>query len=268
MKQDSGKNQLIDFLEQNISSLALFFDLDGTLIDIADKPDNVHVPESLEEDLTRLFNTCGGALAIITGRELDFVDAHFPRLKPPVSTGHGAAIRYEGAGEIVTLAQPIKSAAMQRDIEQLIANDPDLKDSGVWVEPKQYACAIHWRGATLPESVCAEKTDYIANIVKDRTGQYSENPLALTLGDMVIEIGPAHIDKGKVLEMFMQVSPFKGRKPVYFGDTMADLPAIRMAQNGQGIGVCVQKALVQHADFVLESPAETCYAIKKLANKP
>ena len=46
---------------------ALFLDLDGTLLDIAPRPDAVRVPASLPLDLAHLSQRLGGALAIVSG---------------------------------------------------------------------------------------------------------------------------------------------------------------------------------------------------------
>ena len=53
---------------------AFFFDLDGTLIDIAPTPDSVVIPDGLPGQLARLARRTEGALAVISGRSVATLD--------------------------------------------------------------------------------------------------------------------------------------------------------------------------------------------------
>ncbi len=59
---------------------ALFLDVDGTLLDIAESPDAVVVPPGLLDALTHLHRELGGALALISGRPVEELDRLF---QPP-----------------------------------------------------------------------------------------------------------------------------------------------------------------------------------------
>src|SRR3954471_22844444 len=79
---------------------ALFVDLDGTLLEIAPRPELVRVPDGLAALLTRLAEQRGGALAVISGRGID----DFDRLLLPWrgAAGGGRGGRRRGpAGRIV-----------------------------------------------------------------------------------------------------------------------------------------------------------------------
>ena len=57
------------------SDAALLLDLDGTLLDIAPTPMSVRVPPGLPQTLRRLRSRLDDALAVVTGRPIEQVDA-------------------------------------------------------------------------------------------------------------------------------------------------------------------------------------------------
>jgi len=58
-------------------SIALLLDVDGTILDTADTPGSVVVPESLRASLEELHTKCGGALALVSGRLIQDLDGLF-----------------------------------------------------------------------------------------------------------------------------------------------------------------------------------------------
>src|SRR5215210_1918004 len=72
--------------------LALFLDFDGTLVEIAPRPDAVRVPPELLPVLSGLAARLDGALAVVSGRPLRDLDHYLPL--PIAKAGdHGAAVR-------------------------------------------------------------------------------------------------------------------------------------------------------------------------------
>ena len=55
---------------------ALYSDFDGTLVEIALRPEDVYVPPDLPARLARVRAMLGGAFALITGRSLREIEAH------------------------------------------------------------------------------------------------------------------------------------------------------------------------------------------------
>src|SRR4030095_10069261 len=74
-------------------SCALFLDFDGTLVDIAPQPEAVVVPSELVATLTALNKYLGGALALISGRPIEQIDAFLHPLRLPAAVVHGAERR-------------------------------------------------------------------------------------------------------------------------------------------------------------------------------
>src|SRR5690242_13964730 len=75
---------------------ALFLDFDGTLVDIAERPDAVVVPDDLRGILRRLEHRFGGALAIVTGRPIAAIDGFLAPERFDVAGVHGAEYRLAG----------------------------------------------------------------------------------------------------------------------------------------------------------------------------
>src|SRR3546814_3977158 len=51
-------------------AVALFLDFDGTLVEIADTPEGIHVPDGLPARLDALHRMLDGRIAIVSGRAI------------------------------------------------------------------------------------------------------------------------------------------------------------------------------------------------------
>jgi len=87
-------NSAIDiFASFDPKSVALLFDVDGTLVEISQSPFEVDVPEELLGSLLHLSELTGGAIALVSGRPIVDLDHLFAPLKLPAVGGHGAELR-------------------------------------------------------------------------------------------------------------------------------------------------------------------------------
>jgi trehalose 6-phosphate phosphatase len=68
---------------------AYFLDLDGTLVELADSPDDIRVDAALPALVESLRHSSGGALAIISGRSLEDLDTLFAGRRYPAAGQHG-----------------------------------------------------------------------------------------------------------------------------------------------------------------------------------
>src|SRR5690606_25922233 len=64
---------------------ALFLDLDGTMIDIAPRPDDVFAPRKLISSLEALSRRLSGALAVVSGRPIMAIDALLAPIRLPAA---------------------------------------------------------------------------------------------------------------------------------------------------------------------------------------
>jgi hypothetical protein len=76
------------------SEIALFLDVDGTLLHIADTPDAVTIDRATVDLLARAHRATGGATALITGRRIADVD----RLFAPLTASSAATLQARCTG--------------------------------------------------------------------------------------------------------------------------------------------------------------------------
>lgn len=189
---------------------ALFLDIDGCLIAFADTPDGAHVPGPLRDALAAVSRRLDGALALVSGRVLDSVDALFAPLRLPVAGEHGLHLRMPG-GEHRVDSQARRDAvfdAVLADARALVASHP-----GTVLEDKPLGFALHWRAA--PPAGAALQAFADAAIARMPA-------FALQPGDHVIEFKPRGVGKGDAIAAFMACAPFAGRVPVFLGDDLTD----------------------------------------------
>ena len=188
---------------------AWFLDFDGTLVDLAETPDQVRVEAEVVDMVRELEQASLGAVALISGRRIEDIDRHFAPLHLPVAGQHGAERRCargllhrypEDGQEIAAMAGILRAWVEHR--------------SGLLLEDKGSTLAVHYRRA--PEQA-GRLGAFMQDLVTRTHGGY-----CLQGGKMVFEIRPSGMDKGSAVLAFMREQPFKGRMPVFVGDDITD----------------------------------------------
>src|SRR5579885_124300 len=87
----------------NPGTIGLFLDVDGTLLDIAPRPEAVEVQPGLLDDLAAAERALSGALALVSGRPIAELDRLFAPLRIAASGIHGAEMRRRPGGPVATL---------------------------------------------------------------------------------------------------------------------------------------------------------------------
>lgn len=204
-------------------SSALFLDFDGTLAELAPRPDAVVVPRELIELLRRLHQQLGGALAVVTGRAEADIEPLLAPLRLPAAFEHGAVRR---PAQEPTVRAPAPDLAAPLAAALALAG----RHPGLLVEHKQTAMALHFRLAPELEATC---TAAMAAAIAHSPG------LQLLRGKAVVEVKSAHVSKGRAIAAFMDEAPFAGRTPIFAGDDVTDEAgfAVVQALGGQGVKV-------------------------------
>ena len=208
-----------------LARTALLLDLDGTLIDIAATPDAVVVPGGLCADLLRLRAALGGALAILSGRPVEAVDALLPGVAQAVAGEHGAALRPAPGAALVRADLPMPPPLWRARAAALVAAHP-----GTLLEDKSRGFVLHFR--RVPEAGPVLR-DTIAPLVA------TDARFELMAAAMAWEVRARGVDKGAALRAVMALPPFAGRTPLFIGDDVTDRDAIAAAQAMGGVGLLV-----------------------------
>ena len=61
----------------------LFLDVDGTLIELTDSPFDTYADDGLKALLAEVAERLGGAVALVSGRSIEYLDALFAPLRLP-----------------------------------------------------------------------------------------------------------------------------------------------------------------------------------------
>ena len=217
-------------LEQFVSKIALepgawalFMDIDGTLIDLAERPNAVAVPPDLPEHLHLVSEFFGGAMALVTGRALVYADKLFSPHRFPIAGLHGTERRRPDGG--------VDRIEVTADFDLIKADltHEALSWPGVLIEDKGAAIAAHYRQAPeRREELEAVMARYLKQAGPDFT---------LQNGKMVVEIRPSHANKGSALKAFLDEPPFTSRLPIAIGDDVTDEAMFREANALGGLSI-------------------------------
>lgn len=219
---------------------ALFLDIDGTLLDLADTPQGVQVPPELLGLLQTLTQRLGGALALVSGRPLSDIDRLFPQCRDAAGT-HGTQWRLGGVEQPSEPVDETGLAAAAKFIDVHCSRLP-----GLLLERKPHALALHYRQALAwKQETCA-----LARQVAEALGP----TFRLQSGKGVIEILPTLAGKGNAIRRFMRLSPYVGRCPVFVGDDLTDEDGFAAVNALGGWSIRVGNGAATQARFRLSSP--------------
>ena len=231
-------------------SWAVFLDLDGTLLDLAEAPGKVVRPAGLIEDLSIAARKLDGALAIVTGRTIAMLDQLLRPLKLPAAGQHGAELRLSPAEAAFRLPTAPIDATLRGTVLQAASAFP-----GIDVEDKGQSLAVHYRAA--PAAGEKLRRLLLGILAESRSG------LGLGHGKMVMEIRDPRYDKGTAVGVFMGEPGFAGRLPIFIGDDETDRDGFAAAERLGGLALRVGG---EGAAFA--GPADVRHWLAELPGRP
>ena len=131
------------------ASAALFVDFDGTLVPIAPRPQDVRVPAWVLPALDALAQWLGGAIAIVSGRPIEQLDAFLAPLRLPTAGAHGA--EWRGAAGRIERHEAEPPAGVVECAAALAG-----RHAGLILEPKPSGLSLHYRARPELESTCRD----------------------------------------------------------------------------------------------------------------
>jgi len=235
--------------------MALFLDVDGTMLDIAATPDRVVVPEGLAETIARLERLLGGALAIVSGRTLADIDRLFFPLRTRAAGVHGAEMRFDPNAAVETLGAAPLPDGLWREFAAVTLAFP-----GALAENKRYSFTAHFRAA--PQAAAPLRAALQGLLERRPT-----DDLELTDTLCAYELRSSRVNKGEAVRRFLERAPFVGRRPMFVGDDASDEFGFRSVVDRRGLAFAVGVARPQ-VDHVFTDPATVRLWLERLAAQP
>jgi trehalose 6-phosphate phosphatase len=238
---------------EDLATIALLLDVDGTILDTAITPGGVVVPSSLRSSLGELHAKSAGAVALVSGRMIRNLDALFAPLRLPAIGGHGAEMRLSSNDATRTR----QAVTIGRPLRDLIASAVTF-DPRVILEDKGSSLAVHYRLAPhLEQTLKAKIAAIITRAARD---------LEVMHGNAVIEIKPAGFSKGEAVGEMMKNPPFAHRKPVFVGDDTTDESVFKVLPMFGGVGYSVERLIIG-ANGTFNSPREVRCWLARLCGR-
>jgi trehalose-phosphatase len=233
--------------------LALFLDYDGTLVDIAPRPELAVMPAPVRALLARL--AALWPLAVVSGRDLADVRALVGLDELFYVGSHGFDIAGPGIAHGPALVGDDHARTLH-DAWQALAQLADVV--GVIVERKRFAITVHCRlvaEAEVPGVVAA------VHAIAAR-----EPRLRVTTGKRLVELRPSlDWDKGRAVEWLLEQPEFAAAVPLFVGDDDTDEDAFR-ALHGRGATIVVaDPPRPSQAELRLRDTTEVTTLLTRLA---
>ena len=186
------------------------------------------VPPELPDVLRTLRRLLGDAVAVVTGRPVETVDALLGDAVFAVAGEHGGAIRH---GPGLTVERPPLPSPPGEWLVEAEASRAAASRARCWNTRRAALRCIIVRFPQRP----AAARGLAAMLARLREFE-------LLPAHMMWEVRPRGADKGKAVAALMDRAPFRGRLPVFIGDDVTDEDGIAAAQAMGGDGLRVQEA--------------------------
>ena len=210
------------------SRAALLLDFDGTLVDIADRPDGIVVTEAARALVGRAVARLEGRVAFVSGRSLDDLERYLPEFEGPLIGTHGSEMRLDGVRERVAEFD----AGIVAHLTRLVTDFARLRPEFL-VEPKPSGVVLHYRQAEEHGALALRFMESLA---------MAADGFKLQPALMAYELKPDNVGKDIALRRLLARPPFAGAVPIYAGDDLTDEPALALAQEMGGAGIKIGPA--------------------------
>jgi trehalose 6-phosphate phosphatase len=209
-----------------IADHAWFFDVDGTLVELAPTPSSVRVTLEDRWRIRQFARAAKGAFALVSGRSIDVLDGILGLHDIPLAGEHGLQ-RRDANGKRTQVN--VDSTFLRHAVSAL--RPLAMRTNGLLLEEKCTGVALHYRLNPAAADM--------AVVAVQRLAVASAGGFFALHGKCVIELRAAGADKGMAIAHFMQAPPFTGRRPIMVGDDTTDEAAFTtvLARGGYAVKV-------------------------------
>jgi len=251
-------------LAERAKEVALCLDFDGTLSPIIDDPQAARPLHGIVELLHPLAQRYA-AVALVSGRPAAYLAQHAAAPGVRYLGLYGLQEIHDGQVRVEPRLESARSTVIAAG--DALRNAPAVRDSGAWLEDKEYAVAVHTRRLADPDR-WGGPIDQTAREIAERHG------LEIIPGKLVWELRP-RVPGNKGDAVRRVVAESNAREVVVVGDDLGDLPAFAavaqlVGQGREGLRVAVRSdeappQLLEEADLVVEGPAGVLDFLRQLA---
>ncbi|HKO59286.1 MAG TPA: trehalose-phosphatase [Thermoanaerobaculia bacterium] len=198
-------------------STLLAFDFDGTLAPIRDDPGQVQIDRAAAALLAETTHMRGVVVAIVSGRDADDLTARVNAPGAYLISSHGLEIHSPGG----VLVRDMPALAIELDSEL----GREIAASGLRLESKKHALALHWRGVPY---------EAIAPVIEMFRRWARQSHLDVIEGRCVVEARRPGGGKEEALRWLARA--VGAGRVVYAGDDITDFGPLKFAsENGRAL---------------------------------
>ncbi len=193
---------LIDKLKESFHRAhkrILFLDYDGTLVPFANRPSLAKPDTHLLSFLSALSQLANTEVILISGRKKEDLERWFKGLNLNFICEHGLFIKRRGKDWEATA---FMSSEIKNKIKSIMEVYVDRLPRS-FIEEKEYSIVFHYRNAD-PEQANLR----VAELVDELLGFTGTSDINLILGNKIVEVRPAGIDKGVAANLFLKDDNF------------------------------------------------------------
>lgn len=226
--------------------LALFLDYDGTLVEIAPRPELARPDQELLELLRQLTVRPDLKVVVTSGRTLENLQELLPIPGLGLVASHGGEVCLGGHRHLWPLTETDREALRhwRRRLEEDLAPYPNW-----WLEDKPLGFALHYRQVPL-----AARPPLLALCRRWRRQVEQDKRFQVLAGKMVQELLPRGVSKGTALRDILSSPGFLEVLTLYLGDDQTDESAFELLRQ-EGLTVRVGRFRCQTAaTYHLPSP--------------
>ncbi|MBB5710429.1 trehalose-phosphatase [Sphingomonas xinjiangensis] len=224
-----------------LDGASLFLDFDGTLVELADRPDAVAVDDRLHALMRSLAARLDGRVAIVSGRPAEQIHALFGSEGMTVVGSHGMEFRWND-GRVRVADRPEGMAQALAAMHALADRTP-----GMLVEDKPLGAALHFRMAPDAEEAAQALASEMA----------ARHNLHLQPGKMMVEVRAGGGDKGAAIRTLMAEPELASTRPLFMGDDHTDEPGFEAVAALGGAGILVGASRPTDATYRLNDVQAT-----------